>query len=318
MKKTVSTIILFILIMISITSCSKEVKIDIPGYKEQLVVDGNITTGMPPIVILSKSKDIYSPTSLDAFLSGFVKDASVFVSDGTNEYPLTLLCSNDLPPGTEDLVAGFLGITPEQLSLYNVCAYTSLNSAIWGQVGKNYKLRIQHEGKEYTGSTALLTPVSLDSLWWKEDNKVPGFGYSYGRLTDNGGTWDAYNWEVKRINQINGKPIDSNFKAVFNSAFDDEFFNGKTFDFSYENPLNIDDKEIDKKERGFFKYGDTVVVKFSKIDKGTYDFLFSKMAQSMSNGNPFASPINVKTNLKGGCLGVWAGYSPIYDTLICN
>ncbi|HNS43381.1 MAG TPA: hypothetical protein PKN22_11530, partial [Taishania sp.] len=61
-----------------------------------------------------------------------------------------------------------------------------------------------------------------------------------------------------------------------------------------------------------------VVKKFSKIDKGTYDFLFSKTMQSMSNGNPFASPINVKTNLQGGCLGVWAGYSPILDTLICD
>ncbi len=316
--KKMKHIILLVVGCITVVSCTKEVKIDIPGYQEQLVVDGNITVGMPPIVMLSKSKDIYAPTSLDAFLNGVVKDAQVFVSDGNTEYPLTLFCSSNLPAGTEEIVAGYLGITPEQLAQYDVCAYTSLNNAIWGQVGKIYALRIVYQGKTYTGSTELLSPIALDSLFWKEENSVPNFGYSYARLTDPGNSWDAYNWEVRRINQVDGKPIDANFKRVFNNAFDDEFFNGKSFEFSNENPWTIDDKTIEQKQRGLYKRGDTVVVKFSKIDKGTYDFLFSKTMQSMSNGNPFASPINVKTNLQGGCLGVWAGYSPILDTLICN
>lgn len=301
-----------------LTACTKEVKIDIPGFEEQLVIDGSIETGMPPIVILSRSKDIYSPTNIEAFLSGFVTDANVYVSDGTNEYQLNLLCSSDLPPGTEGLVAGFLGIPPDQLAQFNICAYTSLNTAIWGQAGKTYHLRVEHDGKEYTGTTHILQPHALDNLWWQEENSTPGYGFSYAQLSDPPGVYDAYKWEVKRINMVNGEPIDGYYKPTFSPVFDDEFFDGKTFNFYYENPWTSGDQDIEPEHRGRFRLGDTVVIKFSKIDKGVYDFLYTKVAQALSSGNPFASPMNVKTNLTGGCLGVWAGYSPVYDTLVCE
>lgn len=300
------------------SACTKEVQIDIPGFEEQIVVDGSIETGMPPIVILSRSKDIYSPTNLEAFLSGFVTDADVFVSDGTNEYQLNLICSDDLPPGMEDLVAGFLGIPADQLAQFNICAYTSLDPAIWGQVGKTYHLRIEHEGNHYTGTTQLLPPHALDSLWWKEEASTPGYGFSHATLSDPPGAYDAYKWEVKRINLVNGEPVDSYYRPTFNNVFNDEFFNGKTFSFYYENPWTVGNPDVEPEHRGRYKLGDTVVVKFSKIDEGTYDFLYSKITQALSSGNPFASPMNVRTNLEGGCLGVWAGYSPLYDTLVCE
>lgn len=318
MKKYVNISILFSVISLLITSCTKEVEIDIPGFQEQVVIDGTIEVGMPPIVIISRSKDIYSPTNIDAFLSGFITNANVYVSDGTNEYQLDLLCSDNLPPGTENLVAGFLGITPEQLSQLNICAYTSFNPVIWGEVGKTYHLRVEHESKEYKGSTQLLQPHSLDQLWYEEENDNPGYGFSFAILSDSPGVFDAYKWEAKRINMVNGEPIDPYFKPTFNNVFEDEFFDGKTFEFSFENPWTSGDKDLASNERARYKVGDTVVIKLSKIDKGTYDFLYSKIMQSLSSGNPFASPMNVKTNLSGGCLGVWAGYSPSYDTLICQ
>ena len=42
------------------SACSKEVNIEIPGYEEQLVVDGFIETDCPPVVLLSKSQNVYS------------------------------------------------------------------------------------------------------------------------------------------------------------------------------------------------------------------------------------------------------------------
>ena len=57
--------LLYLSLLLSLLqSCTKEIEIDIPGYKEQLVIDGSIETGMPPIVLISRSKDIYSPTNL--------------------------------------------------------------------------------------------------------------------------------------------------------------------------------------------------------------------------------------------------------------
>lgn len=318
LQQLILTGLLISVIVSVISGCTKEVQIDIPGFQEQIVIDGSIEPGMPPIVIISRSKDIYSPTNIEAFLSGFVTDAAVYVSDGTTEYQLTLFCSDDLPPGTEDLVAGFLGVTPEQLAQLNICAYTSMNPAIWGQTGKTYHLRVEHEGKSYTGTTQILQPHALDALWWQEENDNPGYGFSYARLSDPAGVYDAYKWEVKRINMVDGKPIDSYYKPTFSSVVEDEFFDGKTFEFYYENPWTIGDQSLEAKHRGRYKVGDTVVVKFSKIDEGVYDFLYSKLAQALSSGNPFASSMNVKTNLEGGCLGVWAGYSPVYDTLVCE
>jgi len=38
----------------------------------------------------------------------------------------------------------------------------------------------------------------------------------------------------------------------------------------------------------------------------------------MSSGaSPFASPTYIPTNIEGGAIGCWAGFSPRYDTLIC-
>ena len=66
-----------------LAGCTKEVQIDIPGYQEQLVIDGRIETGQPPIVLISRSKEVYASTDLDAFLSGYVSGAIVTVSNGT-------------------------------------------------------------------------------------------------------------------------------------------------------------------------------------------------------------------------------------------
>ena len=61
--------------------------------------------------------------------------------------------------------------------------------------------------------------------------------------------------------------------------------------------------------------GDSVVVKFSKMDLNTFTFFQKKSAQWSSNGNPFGSPINITSTISGGALGIWAGFSPSYDTL---
>ena len=69
-------------------SCTKEVQIDIPGYEAQVVVDGRIETGGFPIVLLSRSQDLYSPALLSAYVASFITDATVSVSDGTTTVSL--------------------------------------------------------------------------------------------------------------------------------------------------------------------------------------------------------------------------------------
>jgi len=300
-------------------ACEKEVKLDIPGFEEQLVIDGSIETNQAPIVILSTSKNIYAKTDLSAFLSSFISGAIVSVSDGTNTVVLDEICSDNLPPGTEIYFADFFGVPVSEIAKFKLCVYTTFNPLLVGKVGKTYNLTVSYKDKNYTATTELLAPSYFDKTFWKPENDLPDYGYSYVTLSDNPNTYDAYRWEVKRINKdAEGNEIDGFFTETFNPVFDDKFINGVTFDFWYENPMSFDDETIEDKYKGYYKLGDTVVIKFSKMDKAVFNFLEKKYVQLASAGNPFASPANVPSNIQGGALGLWAAYSTSFDTLICK
>ncbi|MCH2230841.1 MAG: DUF4249 domain-containing protein [Crocinitomicaceae bacterium] len=304
--------------LILLTACTKEVEIEIPGYQEEMVVDGLIETDQPPFVLISKSKNIYAPTDLDAFLNGFVSGAIVTVSDGTTTVVLDELCSDNLPPGSEAIVSGILGIPESDLANYAICGYTSLNSSIFGQVGKTYYLTVEVEGDIFTSQTTIMPPTDLQNLFWKPDGDLTNYGYAWGTLADPAGQFDAYKWEVKKINlNADGEESEANFTEPFSPVFNDDFFDGLTFDFFYDNPNGYEDGVLDE-IAGLYELGDTLVIKFSKMDAAVYEFMEKKYTQLATSGNPFATPTNIPSNIEGGALGVWAGYSPTFDTLICQ
>lgn len=311
--------LIYILILCTvISSCTKEVLVDIPEGEEKLVVDGRIETGEPPVVLLTRSNNIYTETSGNLLLESLVSGATVTVSDGSNSVVLDEICSQNLPEGSEEIIATFLNIDPEELDDANICFYSTSNTSIFGQVGKTYALEIDFEGKTYNASTQILQPHPLDALYWKEDEDSPNNGYSWMTLSDPPGQFDAYFWECRRINlDSQGFAIDNRYRTTFNPAFDDAFFDGLTFDFAYENPFNFN-PETPVEDRGYYQRGDTVVVKFSKIDKSVYEFMEMKYTQLQTGGSPFATPSNLPSNISDGALGVWAGYSPYFDTLICD
>lgn len=302
-------LITFSFLILNVVSCTKEVQIDIPGYKDQMVIDGSIETGQPAIVFLSKSNNVYSETNFQAYLDGFISGATVIISNGTETDTLTEICSDNLPPGTEEVAAAFFGIPVDQLVNLHLCAYVSFG--MLGEVGKTYTLKVIHNGKEYNSTTQIAQATPLDSLYWKPEGSFTDRGFSWAKLSDPLSNNDAYCWQVKYI----GMP---NFKKTFNPFFNDKFFNGKTFDFAYENPMSFDDPNGDPNYRGYYKSEDTIVVKLSKIGKAEYNFFEKKYNQIYSGGNPFSTPTNVPTNIQGGALGVWVGYSPWFDTLVCQ
>lgn len=309
--------IYFILIALLSASCTKEVTIDIPGYEEQLVIDGRIETNSPPFVLLSRSKDIYAPTDLNAYLATFVKGAVVTVSNGTKTVVLDEICSDNLPPGSEVLLENLFGIPAAELANINFCAYTTFDTEIWGEIGKTYTLKVEYAGKTYNSSTQIVTPVPLNSLFWKTDSGLENYGFGWANLTDPASVYNGYFMEVKRINVVNGKQKDALYEPIFNPANDDEFFDGTTFDFGYANPQSFSEPEVPSEFRGYYKLGDSVAVRFSSVDKTAFRFLYTKYTQISSGGNPFAVPTNIKSNIEGGALGAWIGYSPSLDTLYC-
>ena len=301
-------ITLLILLSSFLNACSKEVKIDMPGFEEQFVIDGSIETGSPAIIFLSNTRDIYAPTDINSYLSGFISGATVIVSNGTITDTLIEICTDNLPAGFESIAEEFFGLPIDQLVNLHLCAYVS--TGLVGEVGKTYTLKVINNDKTYTSSTKIENPSALDNLYWKEQVNLPGYGFSWAKITDSPVMGDAYRWEVKNSGDLF-------YSKPFQSFTDDRFFNGLTFEFSVENPMSFRDSTIEDQYRGYYKLGDTIVVKFSKLGKKEFQFFEKKYNQIYSGGNPFATPTNIPTNIEGGALGVWAGFSPWYDTLIC-
>ncbi|NBX38788.1 MAG: DUF4249 domain-containing protein [Flavobacteriia bacterium] len=305
-------ILIFLAAAVLLGSCTKEVKIAIPGYQNQLVVDGSIRDGEPPIVLLSTTQNIYAPTDISSYLSSFVSDAVVSVSDGTTTVQLIQICTDNLPSGTEAYAEAIFGLPIDQLQQLHLCVYTSIDPSIFGQIGKTYSLTINHGGKTYTSSTTLESPSALGYLKWKAQPNNPTYGYLYGFLNDNPNHNDAYMWELKYLN-------DGFFTKPFGPYFNDQFFNGLSFEFTAYNPMSYADTAVaNSSNAGFFHLGDTVVYRLSKMGQKEFQFFDKKTNQLFSAGSPFATPINVPSNISGGALGVWAGFSSWYDTVICQ
>jgi hypothetical protein len=307
---------LFVLLLILVASCTKEVKVDIPGYAEQLVVDGRIETGSFPVVLLSKSQNVYAPTDLEAYINSFVSDAQVSVNNGTTTINLSLIPVSSLPLESQKTVAEMLKLELNELQLLPIQVYSTTDPSILGEVGKTYTLQIEYNGKSYSGSTSLLTPVALNNLYWKADESNSEYGYSWANLTDPAGQFNGYKWEAKRINLTSsGEYLDDLYKRA--GYFKDQYFDGLTFEFAVGNPLKRKDTTHLEDYKRFYRIGDTVVIKLSRLDYATYDFFDKKSAQLGNGGNPFATPVNIPSNIPGA-LGIWAGISPWYDTLACQ
>jgi len=271
--------------LFGITSCRRDINIKLPEYKEKLVIEASIETGQPAQVMLSRSAPYFGNVDLSDPTQFFVKGAFVTVSDGVLTDTLT-----EVFPGT---------------------GYYYIGTKVLGQVGKSYALTVRVDDKTYTGSTSILNPIALDSLFFKWEQDTLGF--CWGHLTEPAGQGNYYRWFAKRFSK------DQFYAAPFSSAFDDKFVDGKSFDFGYERPAqpNQQTENGGDAERGYYKVGDTIVVKFCTLGQNEYEFWRSFYANKSSNSNPFSAPANIKNTIVGGdVLGAFCGYAPSFDTLI--
>lgn len=320
MKRTLTHLTSLILVAIlTLVSCEKEIDLGLEIETRSLVVEGYIEQGQPPIVLLTESRGYFEELDFAALSEMWVHDATVTVSNGTNTVNLVELCAADIPAPLIPIIEDFLGVPVSELAAIGYCVYTSLDPSIWGEVGKNYTLRIETGGEIYEGVTQIPQLVPLDTTWFEVFGDEDTLGFAWAQLSDPDTLGNAYRWYAKRINQykygdLAGEQKDDLFIAPLGSAFNDEFFNGLSFELVYdrgESP-NLEDYEVD----GFFKVGDTVAVKFCTIDNKVYDFLRMSDTQAFSQGNPFAVPANIPSNMSNGALGIWAGYGVTYDTLV--
>jgi hypothetical protein len=271
-------------------SCSKEISVDLPEPEKQIVVDGGIFAGQPAEINLTWSTGYFDAVDSASLASYLISNATVVVYDGALTDTLHIAYDPNRPIPI---------------------VWKGLN--IIGQVGHTYQLKVVTEGKTATSSTTIPNPLALDSTWFQVETGTDSLGFALARMTDPAGGGNGYRWFAKRITK------DPAFMAPYGSAFDDKFIDGKTFDFAYNRP-NIPGStapEDNNDEAGYYVQGDTIVVQFCTIGSNEVQFFKTFESVVSNNGNPFASPGVIKTNVTGG-LGVFCGYSPSYDTIVCH
>ncbi|MFT4662134.1 MAG: hypothetical protein ACI9AT_000563 [Ulvibacter sp.] len=315
-KQIISQSILIVFTSFLVYSCTKEVTLEFPESEQKIVVDGTIEPGSPPFIFLTQSNSFnvgVDPSTLGELL---LNGANVIINDGASDFQLQEICVSDLDSIQLSMLSVSIGISAQQLANINYCIYT--NFSLIGEVGKTYNLTVEYQNTTLTSATSILTPVTIDSLWFQK-NASDSLGLIHGILSDPPGEYNAYRWFAQRISldTITNEPEDPFFIAPLGSAFDDQFFEGLTFEFfaARGSEFNSDAEEDNNSEAGLFKSGDTVVVKFCSITEDSYRFYFTLEDQILNNGSPFATPGNIPSNINGG-LGIWTGYSPYIDTLI--
>jgi len=162
-------------------------------------------------------------------------------------------------------------------------------SGFTGKPGHVYSLVVQADGQQYTAVSTMPAVVHLDSVSFalntdfngkKDLNAVVNF-------QDPVGIVNYYQF----IEHINGKLVPNTF------VFEDRLSDGRYI----EQPLFNDS--------AYLKKGDTLQLKMYCIDKNIYNYFFSLLQVTPSNGFQAATPDNPLTNLTGGAVGYFSAHT---------
>lgn len=323
----VNTIKLAVVALV-LAGCTKEIDVNLPDNTQQVVVEGTIENGVPPIIILTKSQPFFSAIDLNDLNNYFIKGAYVKVtsSDGQETELMEFCLQNlNLPPEQAQVLLSALGFTQvDSAQIPNVCVYTvpdivnyfvSGTCSFMGKERTAYNLLVKapplsgsSDSITVTSTTVIPTAIGIDSLGFKqhpnEDYRDSLIAcYAYFTVPDTFGNFVRY-W-TKR----NSEPF---YKPLSQSVFDDKLFVGLSIGLPLERG-QPEQQDFDINTYTYFRKGDTITLKWSNIDSRTFDFFYT--LENDGGDSPFSSPVRIKTNINNG-LGVWAGYASKYYTAI--
>lgn len=282
----------FAALLFVFVSCEKDIRLQPEIQAPKLVVEAQIEDGQAPYVVLSSSLNYFATIDAATLNGTYVHNAKVSISDGSRNVALQ---EYSVPLGN-----GYL------FYYYS----TGSTGNLFGGQGKTYQLSIETGGQLYRSTTHIpFLTKKVDSLWWKkapfntDTNKV----VLMSRVTDPPGLGNYIRYFTK-VN--NGE-----FFPGMNSVFDDQIVDGKTYDIQIDQGVTKNQKTRFE-DYGYFKRGDTVIVKMCNIDKASFDFWKTWEFAYQSIGNPFSTPGKVIGNIDNGGLGSFCGYAVQYKRLI--
>lgn len=273
-------------------ACEKTVQLEPEVQSPKLVVEAQIESGQAPYAVLSNSLNYFSTIDAATLNNTYVNGATITVNDGSR----TVLLKEYMVPLTGGYTFYYYSIDPV--------------NAMYGEQGKTYRLTIETGGQVYQSQTQIpVLAKKIDSLWWKkapfntDTNKV----VLMSRVSDPPG----YGNYIRYFTKTNR----GEFYPGMNSVFDDQIIDGKTYDIQIDQGATKNEK-VKFKDYGYFKRGDTVIVKMTNIDKASFDFWKTWEFAWQSVGNPFSTPGKVTGNIDNQALGAFCGYAVQYKSLI--
>ena len=319
--KTISLFIISFLIF----SCTKEINIDLEVGKEQVVVEGMIHPKYPVLLSLSKTQGYFTEFSENELMEIGITDADVKVIRNSDKEEITL---------------NFIAFdSASSLGIYTELDLNTLSfNPDFSRFGESYKLQIIWNNDTITSNTTIPfvdTTNMIDSVRFVEDERFPGYGDFYFYYNDPDTMGNNIMLESKRIAHWENGEFSPDFrfvKALWGSVRNDfEGLNGISFESMFErgesNLFSMNDFygekdpnhgnfkthhfEINEENDTVWHKADTVIIRFSQLDKASFEFWRSIEIQNAMNNNPFGEPQNLKSNIKGG-IGIWEGKGCVY------
>jgi hypothetical protein len=283
------------LCLVVLSGCEKNIDLKLDNPEPKLVVEATIENDEYPQVVLTRTVGYFNNLDIQQLANTFVRNADVLVSDGTVTHKLKEYQRR---------------ITPAISFFYYTVDSANLGTAFKGQLNKSYTLRIIADGQTYTAQTTI-PPFRkrIDSIWARPAPAPDTAKRNVlVRVYDPPGFGDY----VRVFTKVNRDP----FLPPFNSAFDDLFVDGTTYEVQMTKGIQRDGVRSGNEGGSDFNKGDTVTLKLSGIDKATYDFWQTLEYSYQSVGNPFSTPTRVASNISNGALGYFGGYASQYRTII--
>ncbi|MCB0539214.1 MAG: DUF4249 family protein [Bacteroidetes bacterium] len=318
MKKILIIITIALLTGILVTSCEKDVFLDVGDVEDLLVVEGYVLKGETPFVLLTNSFPNGQTIDLDSlFYSG---NATVKVTDQSGmEVTLARRTANELTTVQKAYLSEQFLLDP--IILYFIPVYIDTSNTIMGIENGTYNLSIEYEDKTLTASTTIPPLRPLDSLTYvkKENFDSLYTVFIHLRMTGSGNY-------VRYLTKRNSEPFFP--PGTTGANWSDATFQGAEsltlpIERGYPSilvrdslgnlPPGVEERPDDISELGAFKLGDTVTVMWNNIDRESY--LFWSSIDADGGDTPFSSPVKALTNVTGG-LGIFAGYNQSFYTTV--
>ena len=259
-------------------NCNLEqnVELDLPVYESQMVIECYMVPGQRFQCLITESVGYFEP---------YVDPSNPLgVNIPTVDSALVLISYSGI---TDTL---YFGLYPDIVNekIYN---YRS-NSIVPQLYHTDFTLEvIDQRGRKATAVTRIKPPVEFDSTWTENINDFVLLAVKF--KDDEPGT-DNYFRRQLHYDQVRSDSL------LNDDVFSDELF---------------EPDETIIRSAGNYVTGDRMITTLIKISFDYYDFITSFSDAINSNGNPFAVPAPVRSNIDGG-LGIFAGYSISRDTFI--